>query len=101
MDGLNSFFPLTDGLKYLFNSSKVAILEVGDNIRFANNQPCKLQSIWKSPSPLYTASMYMKKNSPLTPFISHEIRKLTEQGVVKLLYARYCTNSFGISKGTN
>ena len=101
MDGLNSFFPLTDGLNYLFNSSKVAILEFGDNIRFANHQPCKLQSIWKSPSPLYTASMYMKKNSPLTPFISHEIRKLTEQGVVKLMYARYCTNSFGISQGTN
>ena len=33
--------------------------------------------------------MFMEKNSPLTPFIAHEIRKLTELGVSNILYNRF------------
>ena len=33
--------------------------------------------------------MFMEKNSPLTPFIAHEIRKLTELGVSNILYHRF------------
>ena len=38
---------------------------------------------------LYSYSMFMEKNSPLTPFIAHEIRKLTELGVSNILYHRF------------
>ena len=31
----------------------------------------------------------MKKNSPLTPFIAHKIRKLTERGLSNVLYSRH------------
>ena len=89
MDGLNSFLPHIDGLEVLFKGSKVAIIEDGDIIRFTNKHPCKLQSVWKSPTALHTGSMYMRKNSTLTPFISHEIRKLTERGVTNMLQKRY------------
>ena len=33
--------------------------------------------------------MFMEKNSALTPFIAHEIRKLTELGVSNILYHRF------------
>ena len=33
--------------------------------------------------------MFMEKNSPLTPFIAHEIRKLTELGISNILYHRF------------
>ena len=33
--------------------------------------------------------MYMKKNSPLTPFIWQEIRKMEETGITKILYERH------------
>ena len=58
------------------------------NTLFANKFPCDLQSIWKSPSPLYAYSMYMEKNSPLTPFIAQKLRKYTELGVKNILLTR-------------
>ena len=33
--------------------------------------------------------MFMEKNSQLTPFIAHEIRKLTELGISNILYHRF------------
>ena len=89
MDGLNSFFTLNDGLDILYKESNVAIIEVKDAIQFANKHPCMLQSVWRSTSPIYTASMFMKKNSSLTPFISHEIRKSIQRGLTNLLQERY------------
>ena len=89
MDGLSSFYPHSLGIDYMLNESNVAFMETGDSIRFYNKYPCEIQSIWKSPSPLYTYSMYMKKNSPLTPFIAHKIRKLTERGVSNVLNSRH------------
>ena len=68
MNGKDSFYKHSDGIDYLIKESKVAFLENGDQIRFANKFPCDLQSIWKSPSALYTYSMYMERNSSLTLF---------------------------------
>ena len=39
--------------------------------------------------PLYTYSMYMKKQSPLTPFIAHGIRKMAEAGITNLHTKRH------------
>ena len=89
MDGENLFYPHSIGVKHLINDPKVTLMEVGDNVRSANNQPCKIKSVWKSSSPLYTYSMYLEKNSPLTPFIAHEIRKLTEFGISNILFERF------------
>ena len=39
--------------------------------------------------PIYTISMYMKKNSPLTPFIANGIRKMAETGITNLHTKRH------------
>ena len=49
----------------------------------------QISSIWKGKSTLYTVSMYMKKKSPLTPFIWQQIRKMEERGISNILYDRH------------
>ena len=39
--------------------------------------------------PLFTTSMYMEKQSPLTPFIAHGIRKMAESGITNLHTKRH------------
>ena len=39
--------------------------------------------------PLFTQSMYMEKQSPLTPFIAHGIRKMAESGITNLHTKRH------------
>ena len=41
----------------------------------------QITSVWKSPTPFMLLSMYMKKKSPLSPFISHALLKIAETGV--------------------
>ena len=49
----------------------------------------QISSIWKGKSTLYTVSMYMKKKSPLTPFIWQQIREMEERGITNILYHRH------------
>ena len=49
----------------------------------------QIQSVWKGSFAFYTKSMYMKKNSPLTPFIAHGILKIHETGIRNALARRY------------
>ena len=49
----------------------------------------QIYSVWKGHVPLYTISMYMKKQSPLTPFIAHGIRKMAESGIINLHNKRH------------
>ena len=49
----------------------------------------QIQTAWKAPFLFFTKSMYMKKHSPLTPFIADGIRKLTEAGIMNILYKRH------------
>ena len=49
----------------------------------------QIQTVWKAPFLFFTKSMYMKKHSPLTPFIADGIRKLTEAGIMNILYKRH------------
>ena len=49
----------------------------------------QIYSVWKGDVPLFTTSMYMKKHSPLTPFIAHGIRKMAESGVTNLHTKRH------------
>ena len=44
---------------------------------------------WKAPTPIFTDSMFMKKNSPFTRFISYEIIKLAETGITNNLSKRH------------
>ena len=49
----------------------------------------QIYSVWKDHMPIYTISMYMKKNSPLTPFIANGIRKMAETGITNLHTKRH------------
>ena len=49
----------------------------------------QIQTVWKAPFLFFTKSMYMKKHSPLTPFIADGIRKLTEAGIMNVLSKRH------------
>ena len=49
----------------------------------------QIQTVWKAPFLFFTKSMYLKKHSPLTPFIANGIRKLTETGIMNILYKRH------------
>ena len=49
----------------------------------------QIQTVWKAPFLLFTKSMYLKKHSPLTPFIANGIRKLKERGILNILYKRH------------
>ena len=44
---------------------------------------------WKSSLPIFYRTMYMNKNSPLTPFIAHELKKLAEVGIQNVLSKRH------------
>ena len=49
----------------------------------------QIQSVWKGSFAFYTKSMYMKKNSPLTPFIAYGILKIHETGIRNALARRH------------
>ena len=49
----------------------------------------QIYSVWKGQVPLFTTSMYMEKQSPLTPFIAHGIRKMAESGITNLHTKRH------------
>ena len=49
----------------------------------------QIQSVWKGSFAFYTKSMYMRKHSPLTPFIAHGILKIHETGIRNALARRY------------
>ena len=44
---------------------------------------------WKAPTPIFMNSMFMKKNSQFTRFISHKITTLAETGITNNLYKRH------------
>ena len=44
---------------------------------------------WKAPTPTFTMSMFMKKNSRFTRFISYKIIKLAETGITNNLSKRH------------
>ena len=45
--------------------------------------------IWKNPIPVYYQTMYMNKGSQFTPFIAHELKKLSEVGIKNILAKRH------------
>ena len=45
--------------------------------------------VWKNTVALFYRTMYMKKNSPLTPFIAYELKKLAEAGFNDVLSQRH------------
>ena len=45
--------------------------------------------VWKGSHALFFRSMYMNKNSSLTPFIAHELKKLAEVGIQDVLSKRH------------
>ena len=49
----------------------------------------QIQTVWKAPFLFFTKSMYLKKHSPLTPFIADGIRKMTETGIMNVLSKRH------------
>ena len=49
----------------------------------------QITTVWKAPTPTFTNSMFMKKNSPFTRFISYKITKLAETGIINNLSKRY------------
>ena len=110
MDGPRSFYKDRDALEQVVESEKVAFVQVGEPINFHEDYHCKvvhsnylnfimlfqyllfafqIYSVWKDHMPIYTISMYMKKHSPLTPFIAHGIRKMAETGITNLHSKRH------------
>ena len=117
MDGLSSFYPVLEGIDYLVNSdSEVALFQFTSSIHSFEQYQCKVckqqnnltmqvnlghclipfhmfltQIItgWKAPTPIFMNSMFMKKNSPFTRFISNKITKLAETGITNNLYKRH------------
>ena len=49
----------------------------------------QITTVWKAPTPTFTNSMFMKKNSPFTRFISYKIIKLAETGITNNLSKRH------------
>ena len=45
--------------------------------------------IWKNSIPVYYQTMYMNKGSQFTPFIAHELKKLSEVGIKNILAKRH------------
>ena len=109
MDGLSSFFPIAEGLNYLVNSDTEVALFHFQQHSFEEYQ-CKVKTfngdygahiiihfhflkqittVWKAPTPTFTISMYMKKNSPFTRFISNKITKMGETGITNNLSKRH------------
>ena len=110
MEGLKSFYKDRVALEQLVKSGKVAFVQAGDMINFHEDYHCKVKhlshlnlqmrfqfqlfffqiySVWKGHVPLFTQSMYMEKQSPLTPFIAHGIRKMAESGITNLHTKRH------------
>ena len=110
MEGLKSFYKDRVALEQLVKSGKVAFVQAGDMINFHEDYHCKVKhlshlnlqmrfqfqlfffqiySVWKGHVPLFTFSMYMEKQSPLTPFIAHGIRKMAESGITNLHTKRH------------
>ena len=49
----------------------------------------QITAAWKAPTLSFTISMYMKKNSLFTRFISYKISKLAETGITNSLSKRH------------
>ena len=47
--------------------------------------------LWKNPVALFYRAMFMKKGSQFTPFIAHELKKMTEFGIRNALSKRHIT----------
>ena len=116
MEGLSSFYPVVDGIDYLVNSDNEVALFQFENLHSLKEYHCKVKTlkklhqlliidsilklflmqilkqitiVWKAPTHSFTISMYMKKNSPFTGFISYKITKLAEAGITNNLSKRH------------
>ena len=49
----------------------------------------QVQSVWKSSKPTSIVSMFMKKNSKLTPFIAYQLIRAEESGFTTISYLRH------------
>ena len=49
----------------------------------------QIKSVWKAKVPLFTLGMYIKRNSPLPPFLAHLIRRMRETGIINVLAQRH------------
>ena len=85
---MDLFMSFEDGVEKLVNDdSNQALFAISDAVHFFKEYHCQVQSVWTNP-PMLFHSMYLRKDSHLTPFITHQLIKLQEVGATHLLYLR-------------
>lgn len=85
----DNFHEPLEALKIMTTEPNVAYFGLADPIHFFTDYHCQLASIWKDPYPIVSYSMYMKKDSPLTPFIKYQLIKMKESGITQSLYKKH------------
>ena len=73
-------------LSILYTTSIYSKKAQQNNKTYLLNQ---IKSVWKAKVSLFTQGMYVKRNSPLPPFLAHLIRKLRETGIINMLAQRH------------
>ena len=88
MDGLNSFGKNKDQLDKLVKSDSLALIQNMPTHNFEEYH-CKVTSVWKANTLLFTKSWFMSKTSTLSPFIANGLRKMVERGVWNNKFKRH------------